>query len=161
MLIQRVALIGSFKQRYSEVMSALNAFRQVGIEVTSPLGAAVLKEGINFVRFESDDANMSDASVQSVTLRRIFSADLVYVVAPEGYVGRTTCYEIGRVLQAGIPIYFSERPTDLPIQVPASHIMNLTSIVDQAQQVAWKPSWPFAMDMDHSSELERELVTDR
>jgi hypothetical protein len=44
-------------------------------------------------------------------------------VAPNGYVGRTTCYEIGRLVQAARPVYFSDPPDDLPLFVPQSHVL--------------------------------------
>lgn len=72
----------------------------------------------DFVRFTTDPAQLSDAEIQAVTLERIFDAQLAYVVAPSGYVGRTTCYEIGRLFQARRPVAFSERPNDVPIMIP-------------------------------------------
>jgi hypothetical protein len=62
------------------------------------------------------------SETQSRTLGRIIAADLTFVTAPNGYIGRTTCYEIGRLVQARRPLFFSERPKDLPIQVDATFV---------------------------------------
>lgn len=113
----KVAVIGSFRKHYDDVLACIRCFADAGWTVTSPTGSEVLEPGIDFVRFSTDDPELSDEEVQTVTLERIFSADVVYVVAPDGYVGRTTCYEIGRLVQAGHPVYFSDRPADLPIRV--------------------------------------------
>lgn len=113
----KVAVIGSFRKHYDDVLACMRCFADAGWTVTSPVGSEVLEPGIDFVRFASDDPGLSDEEVQTVTLERIFSADAVYVVAPDGYVGRTTCYEIGRLIQAGRPLYFSQHPVDLPIRV--------------------------------------------
>lgn len=118
-----VAVIGSFRQHYeTAVLPAIRVFRSQGLSVTSPLAHKIEVPGIEFVRFASDRDDHTDAEVQTLALHRILRADFTYVVAPGGYVGRTTCYEIGRVVQARRPVVFSERPQDLPILVPESHI---------------------------------------
>src|SRR5215217_654615 len=113
-----VAIIGSFRQHYSEVLAAWASFRAAHWIITSPLGSPIIEEGIPFVRFEADDPRWGDPMVQTVALHRILRADLTYVVAPAGYIGRTTCYELGRILQARRPVYFSAQLDDLPLAVP-------------------------------------------
>jgi hypothetical protein len=122
--VASVALIGSFKSHYEEVLRTLRAFTDHGIPVLTPKGTGIVRPVIPFVRFESDPADWPDTKVQAVTLHRIFKANAVYVVAPEGYVGRTTCYEIGRIVQAGRPLYFSHKPQDLPIFVPTKAVVS-------------------------------------
>ncbi|GAB1511728.1 hypothetical protein JCM33774_37700 [Actinophytocola sp. KF-1] len=90
-----VAIIGSFRQHYPDVLVAWLEFRDAGWEVTSPLGSQVIEEGIPFVRFRTDEPAWDDPTVQTAALHRILRACLTYVVAPGGYVGRTTCYELG------------------------------------------------------------------
>jgi hypothetical protein len=158
MTISRIAIIGSFRQHYDVVLTAIGMFREAGLEVTSPLGAEIIKPDIDFVRFTSDPEGDDDPTVQSVTLRRIFSADMTYVVAPEGYVGRTTCYEIGRLVQARTPVYFSERPNDLPLNVSDRWIATPKEVVARFITGREQPQWLFSED-DHPSYLiERELV---
>src|SRR4051794_37329956 len=115
----KIALIGSFREaNYPTVRTCIELFVSAGLEIVSPAGTPIIS-GVEFVRFATDPVNLSDAEIQTVTLERIFSADAVYVVTgSKGYVGRTTCYEIGRIVQRTQPIYFSEVPDDLPIQVP-------------------------------------------
>jgi hypothetical protein len=119
-----VAIIASFRRHYEPVLAAREVFISHEIEVTSPKGSSIIKLGIPFVRFLSDPHQAPDCVVQSTAVHRILRADAVYVVAPDGYVGRTTCYEIGRVVQAGRPLYFSESPKDLPICVPDDHVVS-------------------------------------
>jgi hypothetical protein len=94
-------------------------FIDAGWDVRSPQSVSVLVAGIPFVRFDTDPAAWGDPAVQTRTLHRILSSDVTYVVAPDGYVGRTTSYEIGRVIQADRPLYFSDAPKDLPIAIPS------------------------------------------
>jgi hypothetical protein len=115
--VESVSIIGSFKQKYKEVLDDWHTFTDAGLIVRSPKGSPVIEPGIDFVRFESDDPELTDAQIQQIALHRILGSDFVYTVTPECYVGRTTCYEIGRIAQANVPIYFSEQPQDLPIEI--------------------------------------------
>jgi hypothetical protein len=150
------AIIGSFRQRYEDVLIAWGTFRDAGWTITSPLGSPVIAEGIPFVRFETDPAAWDDPMVQTVALHRILRAELVYVVAPGGYVGRTTCYEVGRIVQARQPIYFSEQPEDLPLAIPDSWILSAEDVVRRFSAEDPRPLYD-----SHNSEyadLERRLV---
>lgn len=157
-LVRNVALIGSFRQHYDAVLEVYSTFRYAGLSVTTPKGTPINKHGIPFVRFESDPTHWSDAMVQVVALHRILAADFVYVVAPNGYVGRTTCYEIGRIIHARQPLYFSSIPNDLPVLVPDGHVCSAEDIVVSIHGKAFRPS-PMWQDGDHDvHELERDLI---
>ncbi len=151
-----VAIIGSFKQFYDQVLIALDSFREMGISVTSPAGNAIIKPGIPFVRFTRDDPTFSDEMVQTVTLKRILAASAVYVVNPNGYVGRTTCYEIGRILQSRKPIYFSEMPDDLPIKIPECHVVKAKELAKLI--LSGSICWPYELTSCELFSEERKLV---
>lgn len=151
-----VAVIGSFKQFYPEVLAARRAFEEVGLTVTSPVGTAILQPDIDFVRFASDDVRAEDHLVQTRTLALILRSDAVFVVAPEGYIGRTTCYEVGRVRQAHVPLYFSEHPRDLPILVPTSQVVSAPELAHRLSQ-APPQSWNYS-DEGEASEIEMSLL---
>lgn len=153
-----ISIIGSFKQHNEQIQRLCSTLRAAGIIVTSPQGDDVIQEGIDFVRFRTDDPAWSDPAVQSLALHRILRSDLVYVVLPEGYIGRTTCYEIGRVVQAKRPIYFSHRPLDLPIHVPEPFVLDEASLLAKLIHADWQPDWLFSNDDDRASELEQELA---
>jgi hypothetical protein len=153
-------VIGSFKtqENYRAVLSSIQAFRNEGWTVTSPAGSPVIKAGVDFVRFTTDIESASDAEVQSRTLERIMGADLTFVTAPNGYVGRTTCYEIGRLVQARRPLFFSELPKDLPIQVDATFV-GTAEVVARGYRNRRAPTL-FELGGDFASELERRLIDD-
>lgn len=148
-----VAIIGSFRKHYPEVLEAHATFHAAGITITTPLATEITREG-EFVRFASDPPEWDDQWVQSIAMHRILRADAVYVIAPAGYVGRTTCYEIGRALQASRPVFFSEFPADLPIRVEMSHVIPPTSLVSCILGAEIVPN--YSDDSEHSS-LERRL----
>jgi hypothetical protein len=151
-----VAIIGSFRQHYVAVLKAVHTFRDAGWIVTSPLGTDIIREGIEFVRFTSDTPGWNDPTVQSIALHRILRADMVYVVAPEGYVGRTTCYEVGRAVQANRPLFFSEHPKDLPLAVPEARVREAATVVELLRNTS--PPKFFDGDQSAYAELERRLL---
>jgi hypothetical protein len=123
-----VSVIGSFRQYYSQVIRAVQQFESLGITVRSPAVSRIVNPGDDYARFESDPADSSDQLIQAVTMERILSSDLVYVVAPGGYIGRTTCYELGRADERSIPVYFSAPPRDLPIAVPPGSVLRVADL---------------------------------
>lgn len=158
MAITTVAIIGSFRQHYEAVLSAWMAYTNAGLIVTSPTGTSVIEEGIPFVRFVSDPPNWGNHLIQTVALHRILRARFVYVVAPQGYVGKTTCYEIGRLLQAKQPLYFSSYPNDLPINVPEEHIITVEEIVDRIKKSIFEPKALYLDAYSDFEKYERDLI---
>lgn len=153
----RVAVIGSFKQFYDDVLATIEAFRKAGWFVASPAGSAVIEPGIDFVRFETDAEADTDPLVQTRTLVNILGADLTYVIAPSGYVGRTTCYEIGRVIHARKPLYISEAIADLPIQLEREFVVSPAELIARIGS-GGDLKWPFEEGDGPLPVLERRLV---
>ena len=159
--VSSVAIIGSFKQYYDAVCKSLTTFLLSGLKITTPKGSKILKPGIPFVRFESDNPDWTDEMVQVVTLQRIFQSDFVFVVVQDGYIGCTTCYEIGRIVQAGKPLYFSDRPKDLPLWIPDSHICSADQIVEHILSGTFQPEILHANVSNAEGYLEQELLNGR
>lgn len=155
-MVRTVAIVGSFRQHYHDVLAAWLEFCDAGWTVTSPLGNPVIEAGIPFVRFTSDEPTWDDPTVQTAALHRILRACLTYVVAPGGYVGRTTCYELGRVVQANQPVYFSHAPADLPLAVPIDHVLSARQLVTRLKTEKPKPL--FSGAEGRYADWERQLV---
>lgn len=122
------SIIGSFRKHYSQVLGHMADFHSAGIAVLSPKDAAITNPEAEFVRFDSDDSEHSEADIQLIALHRILRSTFVYVANPGGYVGRTTCYEIGRILERSLPIFFSEAPLDLPIPVSREQVITSATL---------------------------------
>ena len=156
--MKTIALIGSFRKHYDTVLDVLDIFRKADFIITTPLGTPIIKPGMPFVRFISDPSQLEDYMVQTITMERIFRADLIYVVAPGGYVGRTTCYEIGRIIQAAHPLYFTDYPQDFPILIPQSHILSPIELVENLKSGTLKLKSLFMDNRDEYSHIERNLI---
>ena len=160
MSLNSVAVIGSFRHtNYGKVVETIRTFRAAGLVVKSPSGADIVS-GVEFVRFASDREDASDAEIQTATLENIFAADAVYVVTgPSGYVGKTTCYEIGRIVQRKQPIYFFEHPDDLPVHIPSEHVARPEEFVLRFLKSGEKPSWLYESQIGEIFDGERRLVS--
>lgn len=113
----QVAIIGSFQKYYNEIIPIIKLFKKAGLYVLSPKESFVSGRIEDFVVFESDNKHYTPAEIQMITLEKILKADAVYVYNPNGYVGKTTCYEIGFCFSKNKPIYFYNYPDDLPIPI--------------------------------------------
>jgi hypothetical protein len=127
-----VAIIGSFRQFYSdEVAPVIEVFEAARIPVLSPPKSTVRDRTKPFVRFASDpdETEATDYELQERALERILSASFVYVVAPRGYIGRTTLLEFGQIRERRIPAFFSAIPDDLPVRIEKSAVVAARDLV--------------------------------
>lgn len=120
----QVSVIGSFRKRYKEVVRIVSLLRKMGLSVASPNGSKVCDSVEEFVIFETDNPAFTPEEIQMITLEKILNSDAVYVCDPKGYVGKTTCYEIGFCYCRNKPLYFLEKPKDLPMPVDEEQIMS-------------------------------------
>ena len=125
----KISIIGSFRKYYEEIKQLIILFNKNNIEVFSPKLSEITHSVEEFVIFASDNQNLTPAEIQSDTLNRILKSDIVYVYDPDGYIGRTTCYEIGVLRTTTIPLCFLEEPKDLPILVHSYEIMNPSKLI--------------------------------
>ncbi len=134
-----VAIIGSFQKYYEDICGVISFFRHNGYHVTSPHFSSITSSRDAFVVFEADDQTLSNDEIQTDTLRKILNADAVYVYNPPnettppdmGYLGKTTCYEIGFLMARNRPIYYLYPPYDLPVPYCDEHILSPQSFVDK------------------------------
>lgn len=112
-----VAIIGSFQKYYNEILSIIEKFKENGLYVLSPKESYICGKVNDFVLFGSDKKEYTPEEIQMITLEKIINADVVYVYNPNGYVGRTTCYEIGFCFSKKKPLFYYDYPVDLPIPV--------------------------------------------
>ena len=132
----QVAIIGSFRKYYDQILEIIKEFKKNGLYVSSPKESFINNKIGEFVIFNADDQTQTPAEIQMVTLERILNADAVYVYNPNGYIGKTTCYEIGFCFSRYKPIYFYEKPDDLPI--PWDEKIQILSPTDFAKLISQK-----------------------
>lgn len=127
--LMKISIIGSFRKYYENIKELIVLLKKNDIEVMSPKFSVITHSKDDFVIFASDNMDFSPAEIQTETLNRILKSDIVYVYNPNGYVGRTTCYEIGIIRTTSIPLLFLENPKDLPIMVCNTDIMKPPKLI--------------------------------
>jgi hypothetical protein len=125
----RCSIIGSFRKYYDNVVELIDFFNKENIDVLSPKKSVILDPNQEFVLFHSDNPNHNDNEIQLIALNRILNSDFVFVCNPNGYIGKTTAYEIGRIIERKIPLYFQEIPLDIPIYLPDEAVISKEDLI--------------------------------
>ena len=123
------SIIGSFRKYYNIVKEVISVFEKNGITILSPKFSNIIDLNVEFVLFETDDPNLNEVEIELIALHRILRSDFVYVCNPNGYIGRTTCYEIGRIAERRMPLFFMEKPRDLPIYLISNCIYSPEELI--------------------------------
>jgi len=129
MCMKTIGLIGSFRKNFDEIVAIKQYFQDNNLHVNNPIGNNLTKQGCLFVRCHGDNENDDDSMIQTKAIARLFKCDLVYVFVKDHFIGKTTCYEVGRLLQRGIPLYFSEKPDDFPLYIPSKRIISKEEVL--------------------------------
>jgi len=122
-------IIGSFRKYYHDVLEMIKIFEENGFSILSPKYSTIIRNEEGFVILDSDDPTFTHIDIQTIVFHRAFRSDFVYVWNPDGYVGKTTCYEIGRLVERKIPLYYKEYPIDVPIYVPKGSVISVENLI--------------------------------
>jgi hypothetical protein len=117
-----ITIIGSFRKYYDEICGLIDVFKSAGITVLSPKKSVIVSELNGFVFLQSDSMYIKPYQIQQRVFDNILHSDFVYVWNPNGYIGLSTAYEIGRISEIGKTMYFKEYTKELPIYLPDSNI---------------------------------------
>lgn len=130
--MKTVSIIGSFRkeEHYSKIIEIIQKLKFNCITILSPKGTEVVNSIDNFVIFSSDDPNLTPIEIEEATLQKIFSSDIVYVCDVDGYIGRTTAYEIGRCVMRNKEIYFMEYPLDFGMEDSLIKVLSVDELID-------------------------------
>jgi NTP pyrophosphatase (non-canonical NTP hydrolase) len=102
---------GSFSKHLNEIHEKIREFREAGIEVLSPEISHPIPSRDSFVMLETDHG--SPKEIEMKHLDAISRSDFLYVVNPEGYIGKSAALEIGFAVSRNTPVYSSHKPEDI------------------------------------------------
>lgn len=97
------------------VQERVEQFAQLGAFVLSPSDPRIVDQFGDFV-FVASDRVRRIRTVQGRHLEAIGASDLLWLVAPDGYVGQSAAMEIGYAAARDIPVYSDEVPSDLTLR---------------------------------------------
>lgn len=78
---------------------------------------------------DSDRRDQLPPVIQEHVFDNIKISDFVYVWNPDGYLGNSTCYEIGKIMEMKKRIFFKEKPKDLPVKIEKNMIKEPEEII--------------------------------
>ena len=106
----RATFSGSYTKALKEIGRKLDEFSRAGIEVLAPENARYSHTVVDFVYLEGEKGSPLEREREHLSL--IARSDLLYVVNPKGYLGKSTLIEIGYAVALGIPVYSMEKIGD-------------------------------------------------
>jgi len=101
---------GSFNKYLDQIQQKILEFEREGIEVLSPKLSTPSSRKGGFLILKSDEGTPQE--IEWKHLDAISQSDFLYVVNPEGYIGKSVALEIGYALSKNVPIYSLEKPKD-------------------------------------------------
>lgn len=125
-----ITVIGSFKKYYGDICDLIDLMSKHGVRVLSPKKSRIVENIEGFVILESDDRNCQPYVIQENVFDNIRKSNYVYVWNPGGYLGNSTCYEIGKIIGMEIPLFFKESPKDLPLKVDDCQIKSPSEFIE-------------------------------
>lgn len=113
---ERLATVsGSFRRAMNQVQDAVYELTDLGVKVLSPADPRVVDAFGEFL-FVASDQLRTIRLVQNRHLASIAASDLLWLVAPDGYVGVSAAMEIGYAVAAGTPVFGATPPSDLTLR---------------------------------------------
>ena len=104
-------ICGTYRKDVAGLRRTFEELRDSGFRVLSPSSMDIVSEKDGFVYMKGEEGRRPDA-IEEKHLKFINSARMVWLHAPEGYIGPTAAMEIGYARASGIPVFSSQEPKD-------------------------------------------------
>jgi hypothetical protein len=124
----RAAVSGSFRKHMHSIANAVSELHARRVEVLSPSDPTIVDQRGEFL-FVASDRVRSVRLVQDRHMEAIRSADFLWLVCPDGYVGQSASMEIGFAAAVGTPVFSAGRPDDLTLLQYVHHVESLDAAV--------------------------------
>jgi NTP pyrophosphatase (non-canonical NTP hydrolase) len=106
-----VVLCGTFRKDAQGLRRSFEQLKDLGFNVLSPSNLDIVREKNGFVYMHGEELQTAER-LEMKHLEAIERARLVWLHAPEGYVGPTAALELGFARASGIPIFGTTPPLD-------------------------------------------------
>ena len=173
-----VVISGSYRKFPEELSQVMEEFRDLGVSVLSPQSSHILSSIDGFVSLKGDIVERIDTVINSDIVRAmrtvenghlnaIVQSDALYVVAPQGYCGISTAFEMGWALAHEVPIYYdSKYVSDVQEPIlkmyarPVASISSLVNSFDSIPKISPLISRYFLHQVQQTVTTERGMRTD-
>lgn len=141
----RVVVCGTFRRDREQLAADHAALRSAGCEVLSPRDVAFVAELDGFA-LAAHELGKEPKDVEAQHIAALEAADMIWLHAPQGYVGPSAALELGVAHALRVPVYARELPTDTTLRHFASLVTNVGEAVAKATRAGQHtPSRPLAV----------------
>lgn len=123
---------GSFSKHFGEISEASQLFRAAGIDVLAPKQGELVDKNNGFGLFE-DEIGQDPRLVELLYLHNLKSLGregFSYFVVPNGYIGKSSSYELGIAQLTNTRTFFSHKLTDHPAYINKNSIWSAKRLAD-------------------------------
>lgn len=106
-----VVLCGTYRKDIEGLRRSFEHLKDLGFNVLSPSNIDIVRETNGFVYMHGEESKTAE-HLELKHLEAIERARLVWLHAPDGYVGPTAALELGFAKASGIPIFATSLPLD-------------------------------------------------
>lgn len=109
------AVSGSFRRHMDAISAAIQELAALSVRVLSPADPRVVAAQGEFL-FVASDRTRSIRIAEDRHFESIRVAHFLWLVCPDGEVGRSSSLELGYAIASGVPIFATRAPNDLTLQ---------------------------------------------
>lgn len=132
---KKCVIIGSFRKHINLVNYIVNLFKKNQIEVLSPETCNVINPDDNFVLFDYDPPILNEGEIQTIVLKKMHIVDFVYLINPEGYLGKSAAFEIGYAFANNLKVFSFEKISKEMHKHFVSGVFSPEEIVDNYDEI--------------------------
>lgn len=135
-------LHGSFNKHFKEIQNAYKIFTDAGVEVIAPKAIELVGSKDGFVLFEGE-TNKDPRFIELEYLhkiKQIGNQGFSYFVNQNGYIGKTTSYELAVAQLINVPCFYSSLPKDHPVYISKSLVISPEDLVEYINKNHQLPS---------------------
>lgn len=127
-----VVLCGTYRKDVEGLRRSFEQLKDLGFNILSPSNLNITQEKNGFVYMQGEELQTPDR-LELKHLDAIERARLVWLHAPDGYVGPTAALELGFARASGIPIFATSEPAE-------EAFSTFVSVVESPEEVFAKVS---------------------
>lgn len=107
----KAVISGSYHRDVEGFCRLFKELETCGVRILSPLSLQFNDTTKRVVRTDTDE-NLGIDILETLHLRAIREADILFIHAPNGYIGVSTSFEIGYALAKGVPVFSTHELQD-------------------------------------------------
>jgi NTP pyrophosphatase (non-canonical NTP hydrolase) len=151
-----VVICGSFRRDPAALKRDHEALRRAGATVLSPLDVEFVAEVDGFV-LAAHELDEDPAAIEARHLSALKRADMVWLHAPQGYVGPSAALELGVAHTIGLPIFARHAPIDGTLRPFATAVVSPEEAIARLAAIgAHTPGNPLEVLQDYYGRMARE-----